>query len=115
MEKLTCIDQTIVADLIEFLHPFEIHSKKLQGHLYPTMPYVALSYDVLLAHCYPQERDSKLKAALRRDAYALLLEKVTITEEHKIATFLWPRFKELRMFPFQAEKQEVVALSSKLK
>ena len=95
-------------DLEIFLQPFETHTKKLQRREYPTLPYVTVAYDKLLENCYEHEGDSTLLAALRREGYRGLQEHVIITDEHKIATFLWPRMKILKMYPLQWERQEVI-------
>ncbi|KAK3927013.1 E3 SUMO-protein ligase ZBED1 [Frankliniella fusca] len=59
----------------------------------PTILYVQPILDKLLEHFKPKEGDSPGIAAVRSKAHDLLLDKVLITTEHKIARFLWPSQK----------------------
>lgn len=108
------IDTALVGELIAFLEPFDSHTDKLQGQKYPTMQYVTMAFDVLLDHCQPLPTDSQVMRCLREKAYRLLCEKVVITMDHKIATFLWPPSRDLLMYPKQEDKDEVIFKSISL-
>jgi hypothetical protein len=106
--KLKGIEIESVKVLINFLEPFAVHTDKLQGQHYPSLPYAALSFDRLLDHCSPNVDDSEELAMVREKAYGLLCEKILIKREHQIATFLWPRCKHLPICSTEFEKKEVI-------
>ena len=95
-----------MGELIKFLTPFEAHTDKLQGQEYPTLPCATLAFNKLLEHCCPDEADSGILRAIRQEAYRFLCEKVIITMDHKIATFLWPRTKDFKAYT-GIEREEV--------
>lgn len=82
--------------LADFLEPFQVHTDRLQGQDYPTLPYVEPAFESLLTHLGTiHETDCESLATVRQNAYILLLQKITIKMEHKIARFLWPKMKHL--------------------
>lgn len=89
--------QNTLTSVIDFLEPFKKASEELQGEDYPTLHLVMLWFYKLGAHCQPVFGDPKYIVLLRRRASALLHDKLIITDTHKIALFLCPRFKSLRM------------------
>ncbi|KAK3931614.1 Transposable element Hobo transposase [Frankliniella fusca] len=95
-------------ELAAFLEPFQLHTDRLQGQAYPTLPYVEPAFEALLAHLSPDghEDDTASIAAVRRNAYSLLMYKVVIRMEHKIARFLWPKMKHLKDYTNE-ERAEV--------
>ncbi|CAM4615115.1 unnamed protein product [Leuciscus chuanchicus] len=48
-------------------------------------------------HCQPNALDSPQQAVVRKRHEDWLTRKVIIQDLHKIATFLWPKFNQLRM------------------
>ena len=87
--------------------PFEAYTLKLQGKLYPTLPYALPAFSEMVKHCFRRENDTRLIKAIRLKCRRLLPEIVIIRMEHKMATFLWPRYKELIAITSQYEKEEV--------
>ncbi len=51
----------------------------------------------LKCHCQPNALDSPQQAVVRKRHEDWLACKVIIQDLHKIATFLWPKFNQLRM------------------
>ncbi|KAL2103393.1 hypothetical protein ACEWY4_000261 [Coilia grayii] len=83
----------------EFLTPFKHASEDLEGDRYPTINSVLLWSHRLRRHCEPRCGDPLYMQHIRRCAGELLDEKMIISPIHKIATFLSPRFKTLKMLP----------------
>lgn len=83
----------------EFLTPFKHASEDLEGDRYPTINSVLLWSHRLRRHCEPRCGDPLYMQHIRRRAGELLDEKMIISPIHKIATFLSPRFKTLKMLP----------------
>ena len=83
--------------MIDFLEPFKKASKELQGEDYPTLYLVMLWFYNLSALCKPVFGDPEYMALLRTRALSLLHQKLILTDTHKIALFLCPRYKSLKM------------------
>ncbi|KAL2088094.1 hypothetical protein ACEWY4_016922 [Coilia grayii] len=81
----------------EFFSPFKHASEDLEGDRYPTINSVLLWSHRLRRHCEPRCGDPLYMQHIRRCAGELLDEKMIISPIHKIATFLSPRFKTLKM------------------
>ena len=94
---LTEDDQDRILKLISFLMPFKEESEKLEADTKPTLQFVLLAFHRLLRHCDPKEGDCNVIAKLRSRARSLLQEKFELHDMHKIACFLWPRYRRLKM------------------
>ncbi|KAK3925929.1 Transposable element Hobo transposase [Frankliniella fusca] len=92
--------------LLQFLLPFREETDTLQGQKYPTLPFVVLASCQLRDHCEPQLLDTDPQAVLRARVSAALARKLQPSMAHKIATFLWPQYRHLRMLT-DAEREEV--------
>ena len=82
----------------EFLTPFKHASEDMEGDQYPTINTVLLWYHRLRRHCQSRYSDPLYMQHIRRRAGELLSEKMIFSPIHKIAAFLSPRFKTLKMF-----------------
>lgn len=83
--------------LIYFLKPFYEAQRELEGDMYPTLNSVCLWCEKLKCHCQPNPLDSPPQGVVRKRHGDRLARKVIIQDLHKIATFLWPKFNQLRM------------------
>jgi len=108
LAKFNQIDKDVVFNMIEFLTPFEAHSRKLQGKTYPTLPYVVLAQTQFLQHCSYRQGDNDLMRAVKKKAKCLLQETIQIKMEHMIAVFLWPSYKDLTLYPFLQDRIDEV-------
>ncbi|RXN15697.1 macrophage mannose receptor 1-like protein [Labeo rohita] len=96
-ERMEGIYQNTLTTVIDSLEPFKKASEELQGEDYPTLHLVMLWFYNLRAHCQPVFGDPEYMALLRTRTLALLHEKLILTDTHKIALFLCPRYKSLKM------------------
>ncbi|KAL1276173.1 hypothetical protein QQF64_035796 [Cirrhinus molitorella] len=88
-ESMEGIHQNTLTTVIDFLEPFKKASEELQGEDYPTLHLVMLWFYKLDAHCKPVFGDPEYMA--------LLHQKLILTDAHKIALFLCPHYKSLKM------------------
>ncbi|XP_060794120.1 E3 SUMO-protein ligase ZBED1-like isoform X3 [Neoarius graeffei] len=95
--RIEGIQVEVLTAVGEFLTPFKHASEDMEGDRYPTINSVLLWYHRLRMHCEPRCGDPLYMEHIRRRAGELLNDKMTITPIHKIATFLSPRFKSLKM------------------
>ncbi|KAK7906804.1 hypothetical protein WMY93_015416 [Mugilogobius chulae] len=95
--RMEGIQLEVLNSLGEFLSVFKDASEELEGDRYPTINNVLLWYNKLKAHCEPRCGDPDYIQYIRQRALKLLQEKLIITTTHKIALFLTPRFKSLKM------------------
>ncbi|KAK7882730.1 hypothetical protein WMY93_028904 [Mugilogobius chulae] len=107
------IQLEVLNSLGEFLSVFKDASEELEGDRYPTINSVLLWYNKLKAHCEPRCGDPDYIQYIRDRALKLLQEKLSITTTHKIALFLTPRFKSLKML-HPDERQAVHAEARRL-
>lgn len=87
--------------LVDLLKPFYEAQRELEGDKYPTLNLVCLWFERLKRHCQSQALDSPQQAAVRSRLSDWLPRKVLIHDLHKVATFLWPKFNQLRMLSAQ--------------
>lgn len=97
LERMEGIYQTTLTSMIDFLEPFKKASEELQGEDYPTLHFVMLWFYKLAAHCQTVFGDPEYMVVLCRRALSLLHGKLILTDTHKIALFLCPRYKSLKM------------------
>ncbi|CAM4554540.1 unnamed protein product [Leuciscus chuanchicus] len=83
--------------LLSSCNHFMMPSVNLKGDLYPTINVVFLWFERLKRHCNRKTTDSPYQAIIRERHLIWILRKVEIQELHKIATFLWPKYSQLRM------------------
>ncbi|KAL0174601.1 hypothetical protein M9458_030569 [Cirrhinus mrigala] len=81
----------------DFLQPFYDAQRELEGDQYPTINLVFLWFERLKRHCNRKTTDSPYQAIIRERHLSWILRKVEIQELQKIATFLWPKYSQLRM------------------
>lgn len=93
--------------LIEFLKTFKEETDNVQREKSPSAHLVLLSLCRLLKHCSIVHGDRKEIQALKKKAESILKEKFVPSMLNKIATFLWPPFKHLKMLPV-TEREEVI-------
>lgn len=110
----------LVAELINFLEPFEEMSVKLKMRNRPSIQYMCLAYEKLISHCRTREallgesEDSEVVRAMRAKCLRLFLQKFELKMKHKLAYFVWPFMKDMHLFRMPSDKQEVRFLDSKL-
>lgn len=101
-EKLFSFDRNDLKSIIQFLKPFKDASDDLEGDTCCTIHKVALWYYTIVGHCsVPDSASTPIPAIvkeLNKQANHYLKLKFLLSDEHKVATFLSPRHKKLRMF-----------------
>jgi hAT family C-terminal dimerisation region/Hermes transposase DNA-binding domain len=89
-DKVTKIDRSLLTELLSFLLPFKVATKRLEAVKTPTVHLVIITYCELLSHCDIRSRASeisKLKAIIK----AVFLENFKLHKVHVAAAFLDPR------------------------
>ncbi|XP_044069250.1 zinc finger protein 618-like [Siniperca chuatsi] len=107
LHRMVGIFQDKLMHLIEFLTLFKLAINELEGERYPTIHTVLLWFLKLKKHCEPKFGDPSYIVLLRARASSLLEETLVLTPTHKVATFLCPRFKSLKMLSPE-DRQEVM-------
>lgn len=95
--RIVSLDEESLSSLAAFLKPFKQATVETQSDAIPTVHKILLWYETLMAHCEDDDADCPDLAALKSRAKEFLIQKLEITVSHKIATFLDPRFRQLRM------------------
>ncbi|KAK3916684.1 E3 SUMO-protein ligase ZBED1, partial [Frankliniella fusca] len=102
--RMRKIDRDMLGWLTKFLLEFKEETKILEGNDHPTLPFVLLASSALRDHCEPSFDDCTHLTLLKERCQRFL----DMNIKAKVATFLWPDYKDLTMLP-DDEKQEVVA------
>lgn len=100
-DRMENITPDTLGMLVSFLKPFYDAQRELEGDKYPTLHLALLWVERLRNHCQQNANDTVQLAAVRQRHAHWLEEKMakSITDLHKAATFLWPKFNQLRMLP----------------
>ncbi|CAM4672842.1 unnamed protein product [Leuciscus chuanchicus] len=100
-DRIEKITPDTLGMLVSFLKPFYDAQRELEGDKYPTLHLALLWVERLRHHCQQNANDTAQLAAVRqRHAHWLQVKMAkSVTDLHKAATFLWPKFNQLRMLP----------------
>ncbi|CAG2173567.1 unnamed protein product [Oppiella nova] len=105
--KNSSLDLDLVKFLANFLAPFKAASVELrQCSRHPTLNHVLLWYYKLLKHLNSTPDDDTLAIGLKQVIKAGMEQNFQLQPFHKIAAFLWPNFRFLKML--SAEEREEV-------
>lgn len=96
--------------LCDFLMEFEVATRETEATKHPTLQVVVPWFFRLLNYCEVKESDSAIICNMKNAAYTYLSLNVSehITDFHKVATFLTPSLKPLRMYSTSTAKNEVL-------
>lgn len=95
--RLNGISPDVLDFLVQFLQPFYEAQRELERDQYPTINLVFLWFERLKRHCSRKTTDSPYQATIRERHLNWILRKVEIQNLHKIATFIFHKFSQLRM------------------
>ncbi|KAH6935732.1 hypothetical protein HPB50_008673 [Hyalomma asiaticum] len=98
------VNKTLLTEVAEFLEPFKEVSEKLEQDKVVTLPLVLMYYTKLKKHLTADSTDSPEVCQLKSRTLEFLPIKLPIEELHKVATFLWPPFRHLRVLDEQERK-----------
>ena len=98
---LTAINKSLLKELTDFLHEFEIATKACEGEHHPTLHRVIPLMKQLEAHCESAEGDSCPLISLKDKMLTFLQDKFTPHILHKAAVFLNPLQKSMRALPLE--------------
>ncbi|KAL1423171.1 hypothetical protein MTO96_021363 [Rhipicephalus appendiculatus] len=97
------VNKALLTEVVEFLEPFKEASEKLERDKIVTLPHV-LMYYTKLKRPTAASTDSTEVCKLKSRTLEFLQIKLPIGELHKMATFLWPPFRHLRVLDEQERK-----------
>ena len=98
-DRIATIDVMLMEELVQFLLPFKLISEAMEGDRYPTFHGVLLWKRKLLDHCEIALNDTPVVCILKRKVKELISEKWQDTSFHKVALFLFPKFKSMSILP----------------
>ncbi|KAE8738854.1 hypothetical protein FOCC_FOCC015658 [Frankliniella occidentalis] len=102
------VSRPVLVWLTKFLEEFKMETKTLEGDngKHPTLPYVLLVSTGLRDHCEPALDDCPQLEIIKNRCHQFLCSKFQPSMKAKVATFLWPDYKELSMLSDE-ERDEV--------
>ncbi|XP_065315466.1 E3 SUMO-protein ligase ZBED1-like [Gordionus sp. m RMFG-2023] len=95
--KMENLEKSILKNLIDILHPFDKATKELEGDINPTLYKVLLCFNNILHEDLNETFQNNEIKQIKTNLKIFLLSKFKIDILHKIATFLCPRYRKLRM------------------
>lgn len=105
--RLQDIHLDVLPELIKFLEPFKDACLSLEKEEKITLPLVLLWQKKLLSGCEFKPDDEDFIKDLKSRCKELIKEKYVLKDEHKLATFLCPSFRQLRMLT-ENERKDVM-------
>ncbi|KAK3907808.1 Transposable element Hobo transposase [Frankliniella fusca] len=105
--RLKNVQKDTLKQFLDLLTPFKVESVKLQAEKTPTLQHVVLSRAALADHCQQPSQGQDQLITVLKERIHLQLERVYKCEmRHKMANFLWPSSRKLRMMTNE-ERSEV--------
>ena len=112
--RLASLPADVLGDMITFLQRFRDATKDLEASTTPTLHLTAVWLDRLKKHLQPvtvagvgARVDNAQMISLKRKCLRILTEKLVLTPLHKLALFLHPKLKSMKLLPSQ---DDVVAV-----
>jgi hypothetical protein len=104
--KNSSLDLDLVKFLVDFLAPFKAASVELrQCSKHPTLNHVLLWYYKLLKALNASIEDDSLASSLKNMVKVGMEQNFQLQSFHKIAAFLWPNFRFLKMLTNEEREQ----------
>lgn len=96
--------------ICDLLNIFEEATREVEATKRPTLHLVVPWYFRLLRHCQASSTDSVVISQMKIVAIEYLTSNIAnhITSYHKVATFLCPTLKPLRMYASSSTKNEII-------
>lgn len=103
------VDADLLAEVAEFLEPFEEATKDLESDQTPTL-FKAVLWFCKLRKLLASQTGSEVRQCLNARAFRFLQQKFSTGIYHKVAVFLCPMFKKLSVFPEESRSQVLSAV-----
>ena len=97
LRRITAINIDLLKELVDFLAPFNFDTKFFEDENRPTLHLVIPKITKLKKHCEISENDSSSLKSVKEKALLFILSKFTPHILHKVAVFLNPRQKSMRV------------------
>ncbi|KAL2088169.1 hypothetical protein ACEWY4_016997 [Coilia grayii] len=102
-DRLTPISRETLLEIVAFLARFKEATKALEASKTPTIHLTAVWLERLKRHLQPCSTDSMTLSSLREKCLKVLDEKFQLHLLHKLAMFLHPKLKSLRLLSSEAD------------
>jgi hypothetical protein len=103
-DRMAHVHHETLQMLLSFLTLFKEASLQLEADTHATLPLILPIRFHLLDHLNVLVSDTRELAELKKHARIILNEKYITHKLHRVATFLWPNFRQLRIL--STEEQE---------
>ncbi|KAJ8356406.1 hypothetical protein SKAU_G00192000 [Synaphobranchus kaupii] len=110
--RLYDLDEETLGAMVMFLQRFKEATKALEASKTPTLHLTAVWFDRLKRHLQPSSTDNLTFSSLKEKCLRILLEKYEIHLLHKLAMFLHPKLKSLKLL---ADEHEVGTVHNKVR
>ena len=97
--RLINLSRDVLGDLVSFLARFRDATKALEASKTPTLHLTAVWIERLRTHLQPATSDSMALGSLKKKALEVLNQKLELHPLHKMAVFLHPKLKSLKLLP----------------
>ncbi|KAK7149299.1 hypothetical protein R3I94_008813 [Phoxinus phoxinus] len=107
--RLNCMSKDTLHDIVNFLARFKEATKALEASKTPTIHLTAVWLERLRRHLQPSSTDSLTLSSLKEKCLKILNEKFELHLLHKLAMFLHPKLKSLKLL---ADHGEIMGVHS---
>lgn len=107
LHKIIDLRKAHIEKLVNFLVLFEEATEEIEGQRYPTLNLDWPWHKKLSKHLLPQHDDCNMMKTMKLSAHNYITQKFELHEYHKLAVFLHPILKGLKIFANYQEKSDI--------
>lgn len=109
--RMNTIKMKMIEELMPFLIELEKYTKKTEGEKYPTLYQVWPAVESLSKYCTKVDKnDPNYILQMKKAALSYIKANFEITDYHKFATYLTPKYKALDFIDTQTKRDTLVKL-----
>lgn len=105
--RLTNLDAEALSDIVAFLGRFKEATKALEASKTPTLHLTVVWYERIRRHLQASSTDSMTISSLKEKCLSILQEKFDIHPLHRLAMFLHPKLKSMKLLADSSEVANV--------
>ncbi|KAA0722794.1 Transposable element Hobo transposase [Triplophysa tibetana] len=112
VDRLTNLDEEALSDFVAYLERFKEATKALEASKTPTLHLTIVWYERIRRHLRASSNDSNIISSLKEKCLSILQDKFDIHRLHRLAMFLHPKLKSMKLI---ADSSEVASVHSEMR
>ncbi|KAA0722912.1 hypothetical protein E1301_Tti013661 [Triplophysa tibetana] len=112
VDRLTNLDEEALSDFVAYLERFKEATKALEASKTPTLHLTIVWYERIRRHLRAFSNDSNIISSLKEKCLSILQDKFDIHRLHRLAMFLHPKLKSMKLI---ADSSEVASVHNEMR